>query len=236
VTGILLDGGAIVIGGMFGMFLKKFFKKIEMDGWTQVLGIMILFISVVGICENMLMVDGGKITCRSFIPVLICVVIGSVVGGFFNLEKKTLSAAERIEQKWGMSELSGGLVSCTVFFGIGALQIAGPINSILLQDNTLLITKSIVDFPFAIFYGSLFGVGALCSALPVVAGQAAIAIFARQLQGILGVEFLAGISAVSYVIFLCSGFNLLFKKSINIPTVNLLPALGLMAGYQLLQL
>lgn len=234
-TGILLDGGAIVVGGLFGMLLKKFSRKMEIDGWTQVLGIMIIFISVVGIAENMLMVDNGMLACRSLIPVLVCVVVGSVAGGILRLENKTHSIVQRIEKTCGMSALSGGLVSCTVFFGIGALQIVGPINSMLLQDNTLLITKSMVDFPFAVFYGSLFGLGVMLSALPVVAGQVAIALFAGQLRSILGAEFLAGISAVSYVIFLCSGFNLMFKKSINIPIVNLLPALFLMAGYQLVQ-
>ena len=44
-------------------------------------------------------------------------------------------------------------VDATIFFGVGGLQICGPILLVTVGDNSQLILKSIIDFPFALMFG-----------------------------------------------------------------------------------
>lgn len=222
--GILTDALAIALGGLFGNRLQKFGKR---NNYRN-LGIGIMIVSLVGFLENMYNVEGEKVVSGNLIIVLFSFLLGSKIGDIIHLEEK-LSSLSRTENK-----NFNAFLDATLFFGVGGLQISGPILLALNNDNSQLFIKTFVDAPFAIAFGATYGKIATLSSLPVALIQILIVLTAHFLSASFSDALISQLCAMGYIILFFSGFNLMSNGKHKINNINMLPGIFLVIFFNIL--
>lgn len=210
--GIAANALSIIIGSVFGSTFKRFLK---FDNFA-ILGIGIMIISIVGFFENIFDIREMVLKSNDLIVVVFALIVGTVLGDAMQLEAK-ISNLSRFSKN-GFSEV----VDATIFFGVGGMQICGPMMLATVGDSSQLILKSMIDFPFALMFGISYGKRVLFSALPVAIGQIAIAGITLMSKSFLNPAVIKQMCAMGYIILFFSGFNLICEKKHKINNVNML--------------
>jgi uncharacterized membrane protein YqgA involved in biofilm formation len=216
-TGALVDGASIVAGGTLGLFLGKFLP----DKWQKaVMGALALFTVA-------LAVPSFLKSESALVPVL-SLVIGALLGEWIDIDKRINALGEHLQTRFhvhGGKSLADGFVTCSMFFGIGAMAILGALNSGLSGDHSILFTKSVMDGVGAIFFAAALGIGVPLSGITVLVLEAGVAGLAALISPYLGASVINEISFIGGVMMLGLGLNLLGVTKIKV--VNLVPALFL---------
>jgi len=105
----------------------------------------------------------------------------------------------------------------------------GSIESGLRDDQSVIMTKSILDGVTSVIFASSMGIGVLFSAFSVLLYQGGIEFFAGHLQNLLTPALIMQISAVGGVMILGIGVNMTLNAKIRV--ANLLPGFLFAAGY-----
>ena len=197
--GIAANALSIIIGSVFGSTFKRFLK---FDNFA-ILGIGIMIISIVGFFENIFDIREMVLKSNDLIVVVFALIVGTVLGDAMQLEAKISNLSQL--SKNGFSEV----VDATIFFGVGGMQICGPMMLATVGDSSQLILKSMIDFPFALMFGISYGKRVLFSALPVAIGQIAIAGLTLMSKSFLNPAVIKQMCAMGYIILFFSGFNLI---------------------------
>ena len=127
-----------------------------------------------------------------------------------------------------------GFVAATLLFCVGAMAVVGSIDSGLRGDQSVIITKSIIDAVAALALASTLGAGVLFSAFVVLLYQGSIEFFAGHLQDVFTTNLIEQISAVGGVMILGIGVNMALDAKIKV--ANLLPGFVFAVGYYYLRL
>jgi uncharacterized membrane protein YqgA involved in biofilm formation len=210
--GILLSSLSIAGGTLIGSAFKE---KVRFKNFA-ILGIAIMIISLVGFIENMFGVEGFALKSKDLLIVVFALITGTVLGDALRLESK-LSNISDVENK-NVSQI----IDTTIFFGVGGMQICGPMLLATAGDNSQLILKSMIDFPFALMFGMSYGKRAALSALPVAAGQVLIVLLTIVSKNLLDEFVVRQVCAMGYIILFFSGFNLICEKQNKINNVNMI--------------
>ena len=222
--GFIVDACSIFLGGILGgIFQKKLnFKS------NPALAIAIMLISLVGLLENILSISGGKIVGEHTVVVSIALVLGYLIGDALKLEYRiySLSKAQNI--------FKNGFVDSVLFFGIGGLQISGPILYALTGDNFQLVLKGVIDFPFALMMGATYGKKISVSAIVVVLGQLIIAAVAYFSGAFISTNLLCQLCSIGYLILFFSGFNMLCSPESKIKNIHIIPGIFLIIIYNII--
>ena len=223
--GILTNAAAIILFSLLGskITIHNFSK------YDRVLGIGIMVLSLVGFFENIYSVQGQNIISQNLIVVLLTYMVGYVFGDFLHLDTR-LSRLGNTKSK-----SLNAVIDSTLFFGVGGLQISGPIALVLQGDNTQLFLKSFIDIPFALIFGATYGTVTAISAIPVAIIQLAIAIIAYFSADFFSPTLNMQLCALGYLILFFTGFNLLTDKKHRIDNINILPGMILIILYNIIK-
>ena len=225
--GFIVDLLSILLGCLIGGILGK---RINIKN-TSALAIGIMLISAVGFFENIMCIseEEEKIVGEHTVVVAIVLVVGCAIGEALKFEDRLYSLS-----KTGNTELNG-FIDSVLFFGIGGLQISGPILYALDGDSFQLILKGIVDFPFALMLGAAYGKKALLSAFPVVGVQVIIALIAALFGDFLSDNLLCQMCSLGYIILFFSGFNMICSQKSKIKNINMVPGMFLIIIYNIVR-
>ena len=196
--GILADAAAIFFGCLIGSIAKI---RIS-DGCMRIFGIAVAIMSIVGFAENTFVIEDGAIGSRGIYVVVFSLLLGYLISEWVKPER-FLS-----QRRAGQSTAHSGFIDAAIFFGVGGLQISGPILLALAGDSSQLYLKAVIDLPFALMYGAIYGRRTALSALPVAAIQLAIALIAYALGGAIGESMVGVICSLGFIILFFSGVNM----------------------------
>ena len=184
--GFIVDGVSISLGGILGGIFNE---KVKFKN-NFALSISIMLISLVGLLENILGISEGKIVGEHTVIVCIALALGCFIGDALKLEDRiySLSKAQNIT--------ANGIIDSIIFFGVGGLQISGPVLYALNGDSFQLILKGVIDFPFAIMLGATYGKKVSFSAIAVVLMQLIIAAFAYCLGAFFSTALLCQLCSI----------------------------------------
>lgn len=210
--GILVNALSIVSGSFLGGIFKSRIKK---KNFT-VLSISIMIISLVGFFENIFDVSGIKLKSNELTVIVFSLIIGTTLGDALQLELKLNNLSSFVKGDFS------ALIDSAVFFGIGGLQICGPLLLAISGDNSQLILKSIIDFPFAIMFGINYGKKVAWSTVPVSIIQIFIAALATLSGKFLDTSVVKQLCSMGYIILFFSGFNIINQTNNKINNVNML--------------
>lgn len=215
--GVLVNAGAVIVGSLIGVLLKKGFpEKVEKTVMTGV-----------GLCVFVLGIQGA-LQEPQVLVVILSIALGGITGGYLDIDGWLNRTAKRVEEKFrknasGGPTLAEGFVTGTLLFCVGSMTILGSFNAGLRGDNEMLFTKSILDFFSSMMLSVTLGFGVGASALAIFVLQGGLVLLAGVLEPILSPEMVTQIACVGSVIMLGIGFNLAGIAKIKV--ANYMPAL-----------
>jgi len=203
-----INAAAVVFGSSIGFLFRKGFS----ERYRKILFIAV-GLSTIGISIKMI------IGANNFLIVLFSMVIGGLIGEFFNIEGLLKNIGDNIKE----GDFSTGFVTSSLLFLVGPMTIVGSITAGLKGDGSLIYTKSLLDFVSSIVLSSTYGLGVMLSAISVVLIQGAITLFASLLTFLTEPVYLNDIVAVGGLMVLGIGLRILEIKDTKVG--NYLPAL-----------
>jgi hypothetical protein len=221
--GTIINTGAIVAGGLIGMFGGKLIKERHQQTLTMACGVGTLFIGIAGamnyMLHNELLPDGGGML------VVACLALGGLVGEIINIERLFERFGEWLKQKTGNAKDQGfvnGFVTASLTVCIGAMAIMGAIQDGISGDWSTLGAKSILDLIIVMVMTCSLGKGCIFSAIPVFLWEGGLTLLATAIRPIMTDLAMGYLSMVGSVLIFCVGLNLIWGKKIRV--ANLLPA------------
>ncbi len=235
-TGTLVNAAAIVAGGTLGLVFRRGLPERVQNAAMQAGGLGVVMISLTGVLEQMLLVrpDGG-IGSQGGMMLVLCLVIGGVLGEAMQIEDRITGFGLAIERRLGQEGFAKGFVGASLLFCVGAMAILGSIQDGLYGDSSVLFVKATLDGIFAIVLAATLGYGVIFSAVPILLYQGGITLGATLLRPLLvGTPLLGEICMVGYCIVLLIGTNMLGVTKVK--TANFLPAILLPVVYNLIMM
>lgn len=223
-TGTLVNGAAIVAGGLAGLLARKGIPARLENALHQAMGLAVIVIGLNGVVTNMVTAGAdGTLSSSGELLLVFSLVLGVLAGELLRIEDRLNGLSLLVEHKLHLTGFAASFVSGTLIYCVGAMAIIGALNDGLRGDPGVLLVKSTLDGVSSIVLAATMGPGVIFSALPVMAYQGAITLLAGLLEPVLQGELLRQICAVGYVLVACIGVN--FMGSFHIKTANFLPAL-----------
>ncbi|MGD9887130.1 MAG: DUF554 domain-containing protein [Bacilli bacterium] len=227
----LINGLAIVVGGLIGWLFHKLIKPSIFDAVLKVVGIVVLVIGLAGVLKEMLVVENNSISTQNELLLLISLAVGTFLGELMKIDFHLNQFGNYLEKKINRGQFSEGFISASLIFCIGAMAIVGSINAAL-NDPSIIYLKALIDGITAIVLASTLGFGVMFSALPVLLYQGLITGLGLIFGDFLPLSFISVFSMVGYAIVTCIGLN--FFRTEKIKLANMLPSLVIVIGYYLL--
>lgn len=212
-TGALVNGGAIVVGGLLGTFGGKLMPEKMRQ---TVLGATALVSMGIGI-------SGAIGSSNQLIPIL-SLVIGAVIGELLHIEDGVTRAGDWLQKRFGKSgSITEGFVTGSLVFAAGAMAVMGALESGLKNDHTILMTKSVIDMAGSVAFAGSLGIGVAFSALSILVLEGTVALLASLLTGVLTEVVITEISVTGSLLIIGIGLNVLGLTKLRI--MNMAPAL-----------
>ncbi len=212
--GAFVNALAIFAGSVLGLLIGA---RLKDKMRTTVFHCLSLAVLVIGI----------KMSLVTEQPVIMIfsLLIGGIIGEFFDLETKFLKVGDIIKSKINSKnpKFTDGLVNATVLFCIGAMAIIGSFDEGLRDDRSIVYSKSILDGFTSIALASVYGVGVFLSGVMVFIYQGLLTILAVFLQPYISEVLMTELTAVGGALIIGIALNLMELTQIRL--TNLLPSL-----------
>lgn len=214
--GVLVNSVAVIIGGLIGLIFKsKISDKVSKPVMVG-LGVCVLYIGISGSLEG-----------ENVLIAITAIVLGIITGTVLNIDDNINKLANKVEQKFkkenSVESLSEGFVTATLLFCIGAMTITGSIQAGLVNDNSILITKSILDFVSAIMLAASLGRGVLLSSISLLFTQGLLVILSSVIAPYINDSLINEITCVGSLIIILIGTNLMEITKVKV--ADFLPAI-----------
>lgn len=216
--GTIVNTATVVLGSSIGLFLKKGIPARISEQLMKALGLCTIYIGINGAFkgENMLIM-------------IISMVVGTLIGEAIDIDKRVNSGVRKLENKFkkegSTTSIAEGFINASLLFCIGSMTVVGALNAGLLGDNTMLFTKSTLDFCSSIIFASTLGVGVLFAAGFVLVYQGGLTLLASFIAPVLSTTVINEMTCVGSLIIIATGFNLLGITKLKL--MNYLPAMFL---------
>ncbi len=234
--GTLVNAALILLGGIIGLIFKRAVSKEMEYSVHKATGLAVVIIGICGVLSSMLKTKtDGSISSSGELILVVSLALGTFIGELLKLENRLNKGCKWIERKFGMSNFSAGFITATMIYCVGAMAIVGSINDGLLRDSSTLVTKGILDGITSVVLAASLGYGVLFSAIPILLYQGGMTLLAGLLESVLVGDLLQNICMVGYALVMCIGINFLTNGDKKIKTVNMLPALLVPVGYEILK-
>ena len=209
----------ILIGGTIGLI----FKNRIPDRFCQVLtSALALAVMCIGIT--------AAIKTADTLCMIICLVIGTVIGELLRIEDRLDSLGgwiqRHVEKGKESSTFTQAFVSTSLIFCIGSMAVMGSIEAGINHNYSIILSKGVIDGVTDISFAATLGVGALFSAGAVLIYQGLLTLLAGAVGPYLSAAVVTEMSAVGGLLILGIGFNMIFPEK-HIRVGNMLPAIFL---------
>ena len=224
--GTIINTAFVVFGGLIGLLFKKGIKERYEKTLMAACGVSTIFIGITGTLQGMLTVTDGKIQSQGTMLLIFSFVIGGLIGELINIEKRMDGLGEKLKKMLHAekdNKFVDGFVNTSLIICIGAMAIVGSIQDGLTGDYSMLTAKAVLDLVIVIIMTSTYGLGAICSAIPIFVYQGGITLLGHFAGNIISDELIGYLSYVGSALIFCVGINITFGKKIRVG--NLLPAL-----------
>lgn len=215
-TGVFVNVATVLIGSSFGLLFKKGISKKFTDAVMIGIGLCSVCIGVTGMLKG-----------QNTLVAIISMVIGALIGTALDLDRRINSVGDFISKKLKRNDdkisLTEGFVTASLLFCIGAMTIIGSLDAGLKGDNTMLFTKSVLDFFSSMMLSASLGLGVLFSAVFVLVFQGGLVLLSGLLEPVLNDAAIAEMTCVGSLMILALGFNLIGITKIKVS--NYFPAL-----------
>ena len=223
-TVVWINAAAVLVGSILGLLLKQKFTPKLSQAIMAALGLCTLGIGMTSLLQSK---DG--------LCLILCMVLGTLLGEWWDLERRMDGLGELIQQKLLKGKNGGrfaeGFATATVLFCVGAMTINGAIQAGLNQDFDILLSKSVMDGVSSITYSAAMGIGVVFSIIPILVYEGGLTLLAGVVGPLLDPAVINEMSAVGGCIIVGIALNMLRLIGEKIRVANMLPAIFLPALY-----
>ncbi len=219
---VLVNTATVLIGSLIGIIFRNRLKESLRNAVMKALGLCTFLIGV-----------QSAVATQELLCVIICMVIGTVLGELLRIDDGIEHVGDAIKAKLtkghshDLGNFTEGFVSACILFCIGSMTIVGSLEAGIRQDYSIIYAKSTLDFISSMAFGAAMGVGVTCSALFVLVFQGALTLLAGVLGNALSEAVVIEMSAVGGVILMGMALNMLGCTIERIKVSNMLPAIFL---------
>lgn len=210
--GSVVNGGAVVVGGLVGMFVGKLLPERLRTSVMAALSLMTIGIAVPGLLKSK----------NALIPI-ISMVVGTLIGELLDIDSAVNKLGEKLQKRFSGSRVTEGFVTGSLVFAVGALAVMGPLESGLQHQHSLLFSKSVIDGVASIVFASTMGLGVALSGITVFVVEGSIALLASVVAPYLGEAVVNEITFVGSLLIVGISLNLLGATKLRI--LNMVPAI-----------
>lgn len=213
--GALVNGGAIVAGGLIGLAAGSVIGERTRQTLLQALGLCSVLIGL-----NMAM------PVANLMVVIVSLVLGAGAGELLGLDRRLQALGDKCKGllRSQNDRFTEGLVTYTLIAGVGAMAIVGSFEEGLGGSPNTLFSKSILDFCSAMMLGSVYGGGVVVAGLPIFLYEGALTLLAAVVEPLMTGPVKAAMISTGGLMIVAIGTNLMGVK--NIAVSNLLPGLA----------
>ena len=214
--GVIVNVITVIIGSCIGLLFKKGIPQRVSHAAMTGLGACTLYIGISGsLCgDNVLILIGS-------------VVLGAIVGTLINIDGAINTLAQKVENRFKKEgqqvSIAEGLVSATLLFCVGSMTVTGSIQAGLTGDNSVLITKAMLDLVSSMMLASSLGVGVLFSAVSVFAIQGSLVLLAELIAPVMSMGAINEMTCAGSLLIIMIGTNLMGITKIKV--ADFLPAI-----------
>ncbi|MBN1253618.1 MAG: DUF554 domain-containing protein [Bacteroidales bacterium] len=218
--GTIINIITVLIGSSIGILLKSKLPEQLVKTVFQSLG---LFTLALGFFM--------ALKINSYLIVVFSLVLGAIIGEFFDIEKSIEKLSRKIKNKIKLKDekFTDGLLTSFLLFCMGSMTILGAFEEGMKGDPSLLITKAVMDGFAAIALSSALGIGVSFSVIPLLIYQGGLTLFANYLGNLFSEEIINELTGLGGILLIGLGINILEIKKIKI--FNILPALILVVFF-----
>lgn len=214
---VFVNALTVILGSTLGVLLNKHLK----EEYTKTV------IACMGICTTVIGITGA-IATSNIIIVVVCLVVGTVIGELLKLEQRLDNVGNWLKSKLpqkGNSQFTEGFVSASLLFCIGSMSIMGSFEAGLQGNYDITFAKSAMDGIISVTFAATMGIGVAFSALTIIAYQGGLTLLAGVIAPILSDPVITEMSAVGGVMLIATGMNIMGLAKDRIRVGNMLPAL-----------
>lgn len=215
----IVNAVVVVLGGLLGLLLGGRLKEHH----TKTI------VAALGICTMVIGITSAIVTTNILI-VIICLVIGTIVGELLKIEHRLDVLGDWLKSKVaknGGGRFTEGFVTASLLFCVGSMAIMGSFDAGLRGDYNTIFAKSALDCVMAVTFAATMGVGVLFSSASVLIYQGALTLLAGFVEPYLSAEVIVEMSAVGGVMLIGTGINILGLTKERVKVGNMLPAIVL---------
>jgi len=230
VTGTILNGAAIILGGIIGLTIRK-----QLSGRRQLTIKLLLtvLVIIVGLRMTLLSLGGGFWPIMKQLGImLLSMTLGNLAGQLMRIQKGVNQLGQYAAKRLGNADpgkpnrLSEGFIAATLLFCIGPMAILGALQDGMDGKWQTLGVKALMDGFATMALVSTMGWGVMLAALPVVAYQGTISLSAKWIGPWLQQHALMdSVNAVGGMLVFCLALIILDVRKVRV--ADYLPALAI---------
>lgn len=220
--GVIINVITVIIGSGIGLLLKKGIPDRVSNAAMTGLGVCTLYIGI-----------SGSLCGENTLILIAAVVIGAVVGTLLDIDGAINRLAERVEKKFNKNgkevSIAEGFVSATLLFCVGSMTVTGSIQAGVTGDNTVLITKAMLDMVSSMMLASSLGFGVMLSCIAVFVIQGGLVLAAEFIAPLMSTGAVNEMTCAGSLLIIMIGTNLMglskFKVADFLPAIVLAPVI-----------
>ena len=216
----VINVALVLLGSIVGLVFKNFISSRFMSILTSALALCVAGIGI-----------SSMITTENTLCVIVCMVIGSVIGEAVDIERRLEKAGDlirtRLVKEEGNSRFTEGFVTASLLYCVGAMAITGSIEAGLNHNYSIIVSKGVIDGVTSISFAAAMGVGVAFSVIPVLVYQGSITLLAAWVGPYLPAAVITEMSAVGGALIFAIAINMLGLGKEKIKVGNMLPAIFL---------
>ena len=214
--GVIVNVITVVIGSCIGLLFKKGIPEKVSNAAMTGLGACTLYIGIT-----------GSLSGENVLILIAAVVLGAIVGTLLNIDGAINTLAGKVEARFSGDEkkvsIAEGLVSATLLFCVGSMTVTGSIQAGLTGDNSVLITKAMLDLVSSMMLASSLGIGVMLAAVSVFVIQGGLVLFAGIISPLLSAGAVNEMTCAGSLLIIMIGTNLMGITKIKV--ADFLPAI-----------
>ena len=214
--GVLINVITVIIGSSIGLLFKKGIPEKVSHAAMVGLGACTVYIGIT-----------GSLSGENVLILIAAVVLGAIIGTLLNIDGGISALAEKVETKFKKDgsnvSIAEGIISATLFFCVGSMTVTGSIQAGLTGDNSVLITKAMLDLVSSMMLASSLGIGVLLSAVAVFVIQGGLVLLAGMLAPVMSVSAINEMTCAGSILIIMIGTNLMGITKIKV--ADYLPAI-----------
>ena len=214
--GVIVNVITVLIGSSMGLLFKKGIPERVSKAAMIGLGACTLYIGI-----------SGSLSGENVLVLIASVVLGAIVGTLLNIDGGINKLANKVEAKFKKNgenvSIAEGIISATLLFCVGSMTVTGSIQAGLTGDNSILITKAMLDLVSSMMLASSLGIGVLLSSVAVFVIQGGLVLLSGLIAPFMSTGAINEMTCAGSILIIMIGTNLMGITKIKV--ADFLPAI-----------